>query len=149
MTIHKLSDWPSRLLEAIEARRNTPFAYGSHDCGCAAGALISAQVGEQVEKRFLGYRTLRGARNRLRKNGGLAGFISTIADDYGWSEVPPAFAQRGDCVLVRGDKIDPDTGLSEALGIVDLDGMSVLLPEVSGGWTRVPLSKAIRVWRVG
>ena len=36
-------DWPSRLVDFIESRRNSPFVWGSNDCLCfAADALIAA-----------------------------------------------------------------------------------------------------------
>ena len=146
--VRRRRDWPARLEAAIRARAVAAFRWGSHDCAFAAVHCIAAMCGRDVAPHLRGYRTLRGARWRLAKYGGLAGLAGDVAGRCGWNEVPPAFAQRGDAMLVRGDQVDLETGTDEALGVVDLSGLFVLVADETG-WRGFPLRAGIRAWRVG
>ncbi len=147
--LQRRRDWVTRFEKAVIERAETKFAYGVHDCGFGVIHCIAAICGGlKLASHLKGYNTLRGARWRLAKYGGLGGMAEDMAKRCGWEEVKPMFAQRGDCVLVKGDKIDPETKTDEALGIVDLSGLHILVADEIG-WQEFPLAAGLRAWRVG
>ena len=141
-------DWVDRFEKAVCERIEMAFSWGSHDCVMAAVHCIKAMTDEDVAKHLRGYKTLRGARYRIARYGGIQGLAEDVAERYGVEEVKPMFAQRGDCVVVRGDIVDPETGTDEVLGVVALSGHHVLVADEKG-WREFPLTSVVRAWRVG
>lgn len=65
-------DWPSRLVDFIESRRNSPFVWGSNDCLCfAADALIAMGCDDILAGRRGEWATEAGAKELLSAEGGL------------------------------------------------------------------------------
>ena len=147
-TLKRRRDWVDRFEEAVRERAGMAFSWGTHDCVMAAVHCIKAITDEDVATRLRGYKTLRGARYRLAKYGGIQGLAESVAERYGAEEVKPMFAQRGDCVVVQGDVVDPETGTDEVLGVVDLSGHRVLVADEKG-WQTFPLTSVVRAWRIG
>jgi hypothetical protein len=135
-------NWPARLGAAIEAARVRGFEWGKNDCCLFAANAIQAMTGIDPAAGFRGYASARGAAARLKEYGGVAALAATQARRFGWPEVAPAAARRGDVVLV-------EDAAGEALGVVDLSGRWVLQP-AGGGLAARPLMPAgLRAWRVG
>ncbi len=134
-------DWPSRLLEVVRARRETPFAWGRHDCAlfaCDAGAAV---CGIDFASGLRGrYRSQRGAMRALRRfaGGGLEQAAEKIASEHGCPEVPPRMARRGDIVLMDSDQ-------GPVLGVCV--GRAVAKAGAVRGLEYVPLALARRAWR--
>jgi hypothetical protein len=87
-------DWPERLASFIETRRETPFAYGTHDCCAFAGAVAEAITGTNPAAPFP-YDSQVGALRLIAEHGGLDKLLTAALGE----PVPPAMAGRGDIVL--------------------------------------------------
>lgn len=140
-------DWQERMIDAINARRDTPFAWGRHDCALFACDVAQAICGVDFAAGLRGrYATERGAYVALKrfagpnaKNGGLEAAAEKIAANHGCPEVPPLMAQRGDIVLM-------DSELGAVLGVCV--GETIAKAGVETGVEFVPLAAARRAWRV-
>lgn len=105
--MQRLEDWPTRLAEFIEARRERVFSWGDSDCCLFVCDAIEAMSGADPGARWRGlYASEKGARRVLRDNGGVAGIATLVLG----AAAPPALAGRGDVVLI-------DTPNGEALAI--------------------------------
>ncbi len=105
--MRRLEDWPTRLAEFIEARRERAFSWSESDCCLFVCDAIEAMTGTDPGARWRGlYASEKGARRVLRDNGGVAGIATLVLG----SPVPIALAGRGDVVLI-------DTPHGEALAI--------------------------------
>jgi hypothetical protein len=133
--------WERRLDETIRAAFGRPFSWGSFDCCLFAADCVGVLTGIDPAQQFRGYKTARGAAGVLRRNGGVAGVASRMARQNGAEEIRPAFAQRGDVVLIKAPR-------GESLGVVGLDGRTALVPD-KVGLRAVPLTLAARAWRIG
>lgn len=141
-----------RLRKAIEKMALYTFRYGRFDCCTAAAALWRAQTGVDVMAPLRGYSTARGAALKLYhaaprgtpKARRFEAVAEIMARESGLVEVDVSRAQRGFIVLVEADT---PAGRGDALGIVDLDGMNILVPTRTG-WGRLPLSQGRRAWGV-
>lgn len=95
----KREDWVDRLWSAVAEFERTPFEYGRHDC-CVfvARVLDELNVGanylERIRKQ---YKDEASARALIARSGGLRGAVSEFLGEPN----PPAFARRGDAVLVK------------------------------------------------
>lgn len=128
-------DWPERLAGFVDSRRNMDFAYGSNDCALFAADAIREMTGSDPLADLRGrWTTARGAARLLNKMGGLRAAATSLLGD----EIAPAFAQRGDVVLL------PNEG-RECLGICT--GLVAAAPGATGiVW--LPMSAAVAAWRV-
>ena len=82
----------------IDARRGTPFAWGTHDCATLAADWVLQRTGADplADLRGVGLQPL--ARMRLLHREG--GYVLAATDRLGLA-LPGAFARRGDVVLLR------------------------------------------------
>lgn len=109
--IERLLDWPERLAAAVKAAETSPFVYGEHDCGLFAADVITAMTGVDILQTTRGaYSTEAGCYKYLKRvfGGGVRAACETVMAQYGCPEVPVAYAQRGDVVLLRqaaGDEV--------------------------------------------
>jgi hypothetical protein len=137
--LRRFDDWPARLSSFLEARRDTPFRYGAHDCCLFTADAVLAMTGTDVAVSFRDhYRSAFGALRRLRIATPIA-TVEGVADQVFGCGVTPNYAQRGDVVLLASP-----SGL--ILGIVALDGRAAAAAET--GWLAFPLSCARRAWRI-
>ena len=151
--LRRRPDWVRRLTVAIEIRADRRFAWGRFDCCLAACDLVKAMTGEDPAKELRGYKDARGAMAGLASAVGrkvpkaqrLEAAVEAIARAYGAQEVPVAYAQRGDVVVVEGET---PAGRSDVMAVVDLSGRFVVAPG-GKGWRSVPLAEARRAWHVG
>lgn len=133
----RLPDWPERLAALVEARRDAPFAWGSHDCGLFAADAVLACTGEDPAADLRGaYATEAAAEAMLAPLGGLYGLMRRIQARRGTAMIPPALAQRGDTVLIP-------VGNELAVGVVL--GADVAVPGPDG-LVFLPLADARRAW---
>jgi hypothetical protein len=133
-------DWPSRLDRTIQAARERPFSWGSHDCCTFAADCVEAVTGERPwPAGFGGYATAAQAQRRMLDFGWST--VADVLDAMVGERVPVPLAQRGDLVLA------PAEGFAGA-AVVDLTGQHAV--GVShGGLLRVPVLDALAAWRVG
>ncbi|URF05493.1 DUF6950 family protein [Cupriavidus campinensis] len=131
----RLTDWPTRLADFIEARRARAFSWGDSDCCLFVCDGIEAMTGTDPGERWRGlYQSEKGARRVLRDNGGVAGLASLILG----SPRPPALAGRGDVVLI-------DTPGGEALALCV--GANIVAQGVAGLEFH-PISAAKAAWKI-
>ena len=96
-------DWPLRLDAAVEAARSRPFAWRVHDCCAFASAVVEAMTGRDVmaelRDEFGDYASELGAAKAIARAGGLrAAWTHALGEP-----IAPAFAQRGDVVLILNE----------------------------------------------
>ena len=90
-------DWPLALTEWVDAHRATPFEWGGFDCCSAAAAWVRVCTGADFYAAFAGrYDDALGAERIVRAAGGIKKIVTPLLGE----PLPPAFAQRGDLVLV-------------------------------------------------
>ena len=133
-------DWPRRLAETIEAASERPFAYGSFDCCQFVADVVEAMTDSRPG--FGGYKTVAGAVRKVKRAGGLKVLVAELAQRAGYREVPTAFAQRGDVMLID----EPADGFDGMVGIRVEAGIAVAGPS---GVAILPWQRAARAWRVG
>lgn len=95
------ADWPERLAEFVEARRNMPFAWGVHDCMMFAADWVQQLRGVDILAAYRGaYATEAEGDAILTRDGGMEAILASAAQAAGLSERPPRQAQRGDLALI-------------------------------------------------
>lgn len=135
--MRRLPDWRTRLTVYMLAHADSSFAFGRHDCGLFAAGAIEAMTGTDPGAPYRGgYESFKGALKRLRR-AGHADHVALAGTLY--PEIAPAFARPGDLAAVG-------TAEGPALGIVQ--GEHVYLAGETG-LRLVPLTDAVRAWRIG
>ena len=135
MHISRLPDWQLRLEAFVNARRSTPFAWGTNDCGIFAADCVLALTGtDPAPKGMREHRTAKQAARAVNRRGGLMG-IATAA--FG-PAAPAVFAHVGDVVLVN-------IGKRQALAICN--GSTAIGPSEIG-MACVSMDCATVFWRV-
>ncbi|MEN7529345.1 hypothetical protein [Cupriavidus sp. DL-D2] len=133
--MQRFEDWPTRLAEFVEARRERAFSWGESDCALFVCDGIESMTGTDPGERWRGlYSTEKGARRVLRDNGGVSGLATLILGP----PVVPASAGRGDVVL-----IDTPEGNALALCIGDR-----IAAQGVGGIEFHPIAAAKAAWKV-
>lgn len=133
------SDWPKRLIAAVEAARGRRFAWGQHDCALFAATCVEAMTGLDLAAGLRGaYGNARAAVAALDAMFGVK-TLAELGDLLFGPPIDPALAQRGDVALVDVSEI------GEAAGVVL--GRFVAAPGPLGV-VNVPRDRATRAWRV-
>ncbi len=138
-------DWPEQMAAAVHIATVRPFEWGVQDCALFTCNVVLAMTDTDLAARFRGkYTTPHGAYRLLKKicGGGLSELAEQMAKKHGCAEVPWTFARRGDVVLIPVSSGEN----SEALGICD--GQHTLVANRDGGLLRLPISQALKVWRI-
>lgn len=138
---NKTQGWEIRLNNYFEEMRNVPFKRGVHDCALFAGHCIDIMTETDTTSEFkeTPYMTREQAFEMLRSMG--YDDLSAIADKkLGISLRSPAYAGRGDCVLIQHDD-------HEALGIVDLSGKRAITIG-KDGFVFYPFKNWVKAWKV-
>jgi hypothetical protein len=138
----RLLDWPERLGAFLAWRRGVPFAWGSNDCALFVADTVEAMTGEDPAAGLRGYDSEFGAQRTMMEfcGGGIEAVMAEIAEIADLSQVPPAFARRGDVVLVEC------AVNGHALGLIGMDGQVCYL--APAGMQTAPASAAQRAWRI-
>jgi len=140
----RVDGWEDRLRSYLLDHQDTPFSYGSFDCLSFAAGAAHSITGVDIMARFRGqYGTHLGAMRIARRVYGCRTVPDVLAEmmhEHGWLEVSPAFAQRGDIVLVA---INDDL----IVGVLHPNGREAVITTNQGLW-RVPLASVRRAWKV-
>lgn len=133
----RLPDWRSRLTQHLDAVSRHAFDYGSHDCALFAAGCVEVMTGVDLAERYRGlYATLKGGLKLLAKDG-FDSHLAVVRAHF--AEVPPAFAQVGDIMVLH------EEGGIDALGIDVGERIAVLRVGEMG---MAPRAAAIAAYRV-
>ena len=114
MDLSRLPDWRSRLTVHLDTVARDAFSYGSHDCALFAAGCVQAMTGVDLAARYRGlYRTLKGGLKLLDKDG-FDSHLAVVRAHF--AEVPPAFAQVGDIMVLGSDDGIDALGTQHAFG---------------------------------
>jgi hypothetical protein len=136
----RLPDWQSRLSAYVVRCAAKPFRYGDQDCGLFVAGAIEGMTGVDVAAELRGYRNRSEAFARIRDvcgRGRMDAIADHLAAQFGVQEIGVNFAGRGDAVQFRTGR----------LGIVAMHGTELLTP-YKDGLLRLPISHAVRAWRI-
>lgn len=142
--MQKRDRWASRLAEYLYGAQHQRFVYGSFDCCMFVAGAVLCQTGVDLGA---GFRAKYGSKREADAMIGgdtdrvIGEFAGGVFADSGMPRIEPKHAQRGDVALV------PLAGGKEALGVVDLNGVNVLVL-LERGWGRFPLRRAKCAWAV-
>lgn len=138
--LEKTQGWEIRLTKHIEKMRDKPFTRGRNDCVLFAGKCIAIMTGSNLIPGFgKPYKSKKQAYILLKKLG-YKNLTEVATDKLGKPLPGPAYAQRGDCVLI-------EVGDDEALAIVDLSGRRAVTMGV-GGLTHYAMKQWVTAWKV-
>jgi hypothetical protein len=124
-------DWPERLSDYLESQRDVPFCWASHSCAAFAAGAVEAMTGQPVEMPRV--ESARDAVRMLEERS-----LRDRVDDVFGPEIVPAFARRGDLVLV-------DLAGRESVAVCI--GADAAGPGPDG-LVVVPMALVIAAWRV-
>jgi hypothetical protein len=141
MPLTRRQDWPEQLVSAMAEKNQMPFSFGKHDCCISVCDVVLAMTDVDLADKFRGYKTSKGAKNRLKEYDGVKGIAEMMAEEYAIVEVTRNHAQRGDVALVE------DTVVGDTLGLVDSSGMYIAVPGKKG-WSLLPKEKGVKFWRI-
>jgi hypothetical protein len=149
--IKRTQHWATREFHTfLRGRKDTPFAWGTHDCALFAADAIFAFTGVDIASEFRAkYNDQAGSVAIAKQVTGLAD--PTVADcaahcaaKHGLKEIPPLMAGRGDLVVLS------DAGRVIA-GIMHLSGRHVIA-QGELGLKKIPVTiipaLVLRAWRV-
>ena len=121
-----MPDWPERLAELVEQRRDTPFAWGSHDCCLWAADAVQTITGHDTAAAWRGrYASEAEAEALMAGAAGLYGLVAQALEAQGIPQCPPALAQRGDQALVEhGNTLAMGVVLGEVVAVPGPDGLA-------------------------
>ena len=143
--MQRFIDWPDRLAAFLKACPT--FAWGRCDCALFACNAVREITGEDMAAAFRGrYRSPLGAARQIAAYCGgksIEDLAEAMARHLDIEEIPPAFAQRGDVVLVEST-IDGHT--LPTLAVHAGTGIAVVTPE---GLAMLSLGRAQRAWKIG
>jgi len=140
----RLPDWQSRLHDYLLSHVETKFQYGSLDCGLFTADVVHALTGIDPAIDLRGkYSSRRDAFSAVKAVCGtatMAAIATYLADKCGMQEIPVAFAQRGDAVLIG-------SGAKSHLGIISMHGTHIVAPGKTG-LVYLSKSQATKAWRI-
>ena len=129
--LKRVENWPALLANFVEQHRHTPFAWREWDCCSMAAAWVQCCTGVDV----FGACSIKYAptmRSALRKTIKADG-LKPLVDAALGASVAPAFAQRGDIVLLD---LDGRESLAVCLGAVAAGaGVAGMEFVGQGAWT--------------
>jgi hypothetical protein len=134
--VGRVSNWPDKLAEHVEAWRHKKFRWGRNDCALFCLNAEKALTGSTRFPEFINaYTSEKGSIAALEA----AGF-ATMEDlvDARLEQIKPAMAGRGDVALIS-------TPNGDALSLVIGNQLAAMGKE---GLVFLPLSEAKKAWRV-
>lgn len=130
--MNRLDNWPTLLAKYFLEKKDQPFVWGVNDCCRFADGAVIAITGHSMMQSF-NYATEKQALRLLKTR-----LEELVSKELGQS-IKPAFAQRGDVVLVQ-------RGEMPALAVCDgLVWHGAGLKKMETG----QMSEAIFCWKVG
>ena len=128
----RLEDWDKRLNDYL--RTVGPFSWGTNDCCLFAANGVQAMTGIDFAEPYRGYSTARGALEKLGADG-----IEGVASKAWGEPKHPAYAQRGDPVLISLDDGEKALGLCVGTKAASVG---------QGGIVMLPMSRAVLAWSI-
>jgi hypothetical protein len=128
----RLDNWPALLAKYFQQKKNEPFVWGKNDCCRFADGAVIAITGQSMMKSF-NYTSEKEALRLLKTS------LEALTSAELGQSIKPAFAQRGDVVLVKRGELP-------ALAICD---GAVWHGAGQNGIESGVMSEAICCWKVG
>lgn len=128
------NDWQERFAAYLRARREMPFAWGTHDCCTFAAGAVEAISGRNPMAAIAPYADERTAARMVRDAGGLTPLASSLLGD----PVTPLLAAVGDVVLL-------ENGDRELLGICN--GTTAIAAALDG-MAAIEMTAALAAWKI-
>ena len=146
MTTRRVENWHASLGQTIQQGLQRPFEWGRFDCCLFALLCNDAVTGGSIYERFAGtYDSEYGAARVLQPYGGIVGIADAVYSEFGWPQVLPLMAQRGDTVSM---KVPDGTGQQRrALGVVGLSGRDAFFAGPQGV-VAMPLRSSDHAWAI-
>ena len=143
MLLRRYDLWPRLLSEYFDSKRETPFAWGTHDCMVFAYGAVEVMHGKNPLVNLHGkYNTAKGAACILRRSykSDIMVAISKLNKACGMPPIPAPFARRGDLLVL-------DYNGRTSLGVAGFNADIIVAAEI--GIASVPLLKYAKLaWRV-
>ena len=138
-------DWVEQFDSSLTRWKDTPFAWGTHDCATAVcnhvQAMTGIDVGAEIRGKYTSAETaVTAIKDLTGKGGDLEDAVVYVTARHNFPEVGVKFAHRGDVVLF-------DTPWGQALGIVHLNGRDAVVTGPDG-LKRLKTLNARRAWRI-
>jgi hypothetical protein len=124
-------DWPEKLADYFDARRDLPFNWQTNDCATFAAGAIEAMTGQAPA--LPAYKGAAGAARVMDE-----GSVRERCEALFGAVLPVAFAQRGDLVLMLMEG-------RETLGICEGD---YIAGPGEAGMLFLPRAAGVCAWRV-
>ena len=132
-----VQDRANLLTAVVEHHRNTPFAWGVHDCCLWSATAVHAQTGRDPAAAFRGlYHTRAEARAVIARDFG--GDIENIPAAVGLVLIPLLQARRGDVVSARFK------GYGVSLGVC-IGSKAAFAGKA--GLVFIPMERCLHAWR--
>lgn len=145
--LSRFDDWPEILAAHLRAAMAREFAWGAHDCCTFACDGVLAMTGLDPMAPARGrYTDEARAAVVLRElgGGGLPEAADFLMAGLGAPAIAPAFAQRGDMILIDAPLLGGVRGW--CMGLIGLDGrVAVAAPK---GLSFFPARQAARAWSI-
>jgi len=142
--MERRENWEHFLSEFIFKRTNSVFKYGQNDCCLFVADAVEKITGVDIAEEFRGQYNTKAEAYKLLMNfsgGAVEETFKTLSRQYGFHEISPNYAGRGDIVLVEGE-------MGDAVGIVDMTGEQVAIPAIKG-LISFPMIAIKKAWRIG
>lgn len=139
--MNRLTDWQSKLAAVIKQKQRDSFEWGRNDCCLFAADCIHAMTGIDPAEPYRGKYSSRLEGYKIMREfcgGALSESIDKMGTLYGYIEVKPVFAQRGDLGLYTGER-DP------ALGVCMGSQFAYLTEK---GLRYFPRKAVVKAWKV-
>lgn len=129
----RFANWPVRLADFIESRRETPFQWGKADCCLFAADAVLAMTGRDFAASFRNtYDSALSARRIIADAGGVPSLVP-------FAEIEPGYAQRGDVVMLdEGGRDVLAVHVGHAIAAQGVDGVVLVAPGAALKSWRVP-----------
>lgn len=139
MKAERIEGWTELLADWVHTVRDRPFRWGEWDCVLAAADCAHAITGANPLGGLM-WADVKGALRQLEVMGGLEAATTSLLGE----PIPPAFAQRGDVVLVHNQGVEK----AEREIIAVCLGECACAP-MSTGLAFIDMRHAITAWKVG
>lgn len=136
MHFKRVSNWPRKLSDFVEARRHTPFKWGGHDCCTFAADCVFVVYGVDPMADLRGYEDAKAAMRIIGGPDKLPDFAGAQMQAAGFREIDAAHAGQGDPVCVMLEHPTCGIHLGNVIAAPGKDGLEFLPPD-----------KIIKAWR--
>jgi hypothetical protein len=142
----RFPDWQSRFSKVVKDYQRSAFEWGVHDCCLFVCDCIVALTGQDPAAEFRGkYDNEEQARQLVQDycGGGIEDLVTVMSERFGYPEISPISAQRGDLGLITA--WSSSVNFSATMGIC-VGGQFAFMG--LGEMKYVPYGLVARAWRV-